>query len=217
MIVFNKILTFKPHFTAKFERDSYRKLINEIKQLFPVVIEITNELDENVKLESDFYDLFCALSTDQFLIQFDEHIKIIYENVKNIINHDNKNLRNRINQYLNEKNFSVKLKEIKDCAEQADENHKKIRDIVKQTEPLYTEHALKGFKTLYNGISVNQKSFSKRWLIGAFVFGCFLINSKIWSLIDYTNETNYIFIFANEISFNLVLLAAFLVCTNVFN
>lgn len=47
--------------------ESYRKLINEINPLFPVVIEITNELDENVKLESDFYDLFCALSTDQLI------------------------------------------------------------------------------------------------------------------------------------------------------
>lgn len=225
-IVFDEILKFKSPFENLNENESYLKLINKVKELFPAVIAVTKELEGKVKLEYGFNDEMCKINANNLISDYYAEVEYFYTGVNNFIDHKYNSLRLKVNLYQTEKSSSIYLKEMKNRAEKSDEYFRKICEVIEQSETLYTEHALKGFKTLYNGISKSQKTFSKNWLIGAFVFGglllisvlcCFLINSKIWSLIDYTNETNYIFIFANEISFNLVLLAAFFWCARMYS
>lgn len=91
----------------------------------------------------------------------------------------------------------------------------KIRD---KANTLNTEHALKGFKNLYSNESKKQLIESNKWfkwtkqtvvtlLISILV--CFVINI-------FTNNSS-LFIYANEVTFNLVLLSIALWCARMYS
>lgn len=167
---------------------------------------------KNVKFynyNNDLYDKkLCIASAQIDMVS----LNIMYKTGENEFNSNYEALNRSVEMGYK---FIERLKEIENKS-------KEILNEAEQTRikanTVYVEHALKGFKNLYNNESKKQHIESNKW----FKWAKWTVTTLLTSILvcfayNVSSNNSSVFIYANEITFNLVLLSIALWCARMYS